>query len=193
MITPVTVVIDEKAVNQELSHGSDADVSDKIEDTEGDTTDSENKYSDYLPSASSAQYTSEEDNNYICKPEKRYDFLVSVNEEDIIKLEESDSHWILPSKFDFSLEFINRRNVIIEECRGSDKNLQIDEELALNGIVLLDENITSNIVEEDNYYEACKETKNYYSKYLATDDEQFSSELMSFAKVKLITVDLLKY
>jgi hypothetical protein len=68
-----------------------------------------------------------------------------------------------------------------------------DEELLLNGIVLLDEDSIYNIIEEDYYDEACSEIKHQYAKYKKREDEVLLHDLLISVKVELWMKRLTKY
>ncbi|KAI8051857.1 hypothetical protein BDF21DRAFT_404370 [Thamnidium elegans] len=74
---------------------------------------------------------------------------VPNNISNIIDLEDTDNMWILPSGINFSVPFISRRNDLIQQCETNQEELQVDEELSVNGIILLDADLISNIVKED--------------------------------------------
>ncbi|KAI8885686.1 hypothetical protein K501DRAFT_179295, partial [Backusella circina FSU 941] len=89
--------------------------------------------------------------------------------------------WVLPSGYNFSEAFIKRRNTLVDECGNCEKTLKADEELAINGIVLLDSGTTSTIINDDNYYnEVCDELREVYSKYKTELDTSIIHQTSSF-------------
>ncbi|KAI7869488.1 hypothetical protein BDF14DRAFT_1781876 [Spinellus fusiger] len=107
------------------------------------------------------------------------DYLVSTNKQDSIKLLPEDSKWLL-SSFNISEEFINKRNSIVQECSGLDKNLKLDEELSLNCILLLDADFFSNILPTNVYEEVCVSMKEHYDKYKEKNNDLYAKEVFGF-------------
>lgn len=47
----------------------------------------------------------------------------------------------------------------MDRCDGGTEELEIDEELSINGILLLDDDYTSNMMPIQQYEEACQEIR----------------------------------
>ncbi|KAG2229639.1 hypothetical protein BDF21DRAFT_498372 [Thamnidium elegans] len=114
------------------------------------------------------------------KIKSRKDYLVSNNVSNIIDLDDTDNMWILPSGINFSVSFISRRNDLIRQCEANQEELQVDEELSVNGIILLDADLISNIVKEDVYEEACNVVESFFNKFSNTNNEPYLDYIFNF-------------
>lgn len=63
----------------------------------------------------------------------------------------NDNVRILPSGINFSAMFITRQNDLIQKCQDKQAELRVDEELSINGIIILNDDLASNIVNENIY------------------------------------------
>jgi hypothetical protein len=169
--------------SQEKSYeSSDADISNFNDSEEGDSS--------YIEGSSTLSSDANELQK-TCTSKKRKtkfytDYLVSSNSDNNINLDNNIDEWVLSSGFNFSQAFIKRRNTLVEECQGCEKVLKADEELAINGIVLLDSNVVSSIINDDNYVEACNELQGKYLEYKSTYDDNVMNQLSNFCQVCLI-------
>lgn len=122
------------------------------------------------------------------------DYLVSSNSTDAIELESIDRKWILQSGYDLSTHFLRKRNQLVAQCAECTVELKMDEEMAINGIILLDDDRISNLTPFQQYEEACKEMKDHYSKD-KIDDHNQNQDIFNFAKVFLFSllIDLIVY
>ncbi|GAN02200.1 hypothetical protein MAM1_0018c01641 [Mucor ambiguus] len=114
---------------------------------------------------------------------KRKDYLVSTNGDNAINLESLNHKWILKSGHDLSTSFLKRRNELVGNCADCSILLKPDEELAINGIFLLDGDVDSNIVLFNCYEEACNEIKERYLKYKDKDAESHSQDIFRFTQL----------
>jgi hypothetical protein len=70
-------------------------------------------------------------------------------------LDSIKNSWILKSSsFDLSKDVLSRRNDIVKECSVFKRQLEIDEEFLLKGIVYIVADFTSTIIGIDEYEEA---------------------------------------
>ncbi|CAO3614028.1 unnamed protein product [Mucor hiemalis] len=110
------------------------------------------------------------------------DYFVSSNSNDLINLSSINKKWILKSGFDLSSCFLKRRNGLVNSCSDCAIILKPDEELSINGIILLDDDADSNAICFDRYEEACNEVKERYSKYEEDDIKSNVDEVYQFSK-----------
>jgi membrane carboxypeptidase/penicillin-binding protein len=168
--------------SQEKSYASsDADIS--------NSSDNEENSSSYVEGSSTlSSDASEFQKTRTLKKRKTKlytDYLVSSNADNNVNLDNNIDEWVLSSGFNFSQAFIKRRNTLVEECDGCEKVLKDDEELAINGIVLLDSNVASSMINDDNYVEACNELQGKYLEYKSNYDDNVMNQLSNFCQVCL--------
>lgn len=97
----------------------------------------------------------------------------------------ANEKWILKNGYDFSTAFLKRRNELVKNCTSCSTVLTTDEELAINGIVLLDDDLNSNVVGFDCYEAACEEVKESYMKYKPKDEQAYVVDTFRFTQVHL--------
>lgn len=120
----------------------------------------------------------------IAKPHKTAkDYLISANAGDVIDLDNINNKWILKSGYDLSTSFLKRRNELVNNCTDCSAVLEPDEELSINGIILLDDDVDSNTIRFDYYEEACSEVKESYLKYKEKDDKSHVDGIFHFTKL----------
>ncbi|KAK4516068.1 uncharacterized protein ATC70_011029 [Mucor velutinosus] len=112
----------------------------------------------------------------------KMDYLVSANASDTIDISALSKKWILKSGYDFSDAFLKKRNQLVDSSFNNGTILSEEEELAINGVVLLDDDLQSNMVDEDVYEEACQDMDERYRQYEETE-ETYSHCVMQFAKL----------
>lgn len=152
------------------------DSSDSSEKETTDKSDYEDRES--TPSTDSSQEA------IITKPHKTpKDYLISTNASDVIDLDNINNKWILKSGYDLSTSFLKRRNELANNCTDCSAVLEPDEELSINGIILLDDDVDSNMIRFDYYEEACSEVKESFLKYKEKDVKSHVDGIFHFTKV----------
>lgn len=139
--------------------------------------------SEYEERESTPSTTSTDEDSKIKPSKAAKDYLVSSNANDLINLSSINKKWILKSGFDLSSCFLKRRNDLVNSCSGCDVILKPDEELSINGIILLDDDAGFDTIRFDRYEEACNEVKERYSKYEEDDIKSNVDEVFQFSKV----------
>ncbi|CEP18334.1 hypothetical protein [Parasitella parasitica] len=117
----------------------------------------------------SGDSSSEEDPAYSAR-KARFDYLVSTNSKDEVVLVDSSVQWILSDGFNVSRSFIEKRNTLTERCRSDKSKLSVQEQLALSGILLLDDRHQSDFLNNTHYFQACRDMKLKYG-LLVTEDQ----------------------
>ncbi|KAK4518277.1 uncharacterized protein ATC70_001629 [Mucor velutinosus] len=146
--------------------------------SENESTDDEYQTRESTPSTDATQDV------VVIKPRVMFkDYLVSTNASDLVDLQTVQRKWILKSGYNLSAEFLKRRNELVEKCADCSISLKTDEELSINGIILLDDDIDSNMIPFVQYEEACSEMKANYQKYSAQSANIYSDEIFLFTKL----------
>ena len=110
------------------------------------------------------------------------DYLVSANASDAIHLNTITNRWILESGCGFSVRYLNKRNRLVESLFDNKAKLSLEEELAINGVVLLDDDLQSDMVDEDVYDKACQYMNDIYRQF-EEEEETYDKCVMESSKV----------
>ncbi|KAI8977438.1 hypothetical protein BDF20DRAFT_567759 [Mycotypha africana] len=141
------------------------------------TGESEYQERESTPSTESSQET------IMIKPQKTAkDYLVSTNANDVIDLANINNKWTLKGGYNLSTSFLKRRNELVNKCTDCSTLLEPDEELSVNGIMLLDDDVDSNMIRFDYYEEACAEVKETYLRYKTEEVKSHAEGMFQFTK-----------
>ncbi|CAO3616690.1 unnamed protein product [Mucor fragilis] len=128
--------------------------------TQENVSSQEETSSSFIPSDSS----SEDDTAYTARP-ATFDYLVSTNTTDEVSSTACNVEWILNNDDNLSRAFMEKRNTLIETCRSDKRKLSTQEQLALSGILLLDDRHQSDFLSNTHYVQACRELKLKYGQF----------------------------
>ncbi|KAK4511794.1 uncharacterized protein ATC70_003793 [Mucor velutinosus] len=125
---------------------------------------SESSSNDSSFAPESCDSSSEEDLAYTAR-KTSFDYLVSTNRRDEVVSADCSVQWILSDGTNLSQSFIEKRNALIERCRRDKSKLSVQEQLALSGILLLDDRQQSDFLRNTDYVQACREMKLKYGQF----------------------------
>ncbi|GAN03945.1 hypothetical protein MAM1_0051c03401 [Mucor ambiguus] len=104
------------------------------------------------------------------KAQELAEYLISTNENDIIIVNDSNRVWKLGNQINLSEKFLKSRNQLVKECQATRRKLADDEQLALSGIILLDNDHISNVLEHQDHLQAYREVEIKYKTNDSTED-----------------------